>query len=288
MRILKPTLLLIVVILLPFMALSAQTGQKNASRVIEMIIGHTDVASIPNTVDVIKTGDPLTPVTGIVTTMFATMDVLKKAVAMKCNLIIVHEPLFYNHLDETAQFDKSSVYLEKRRFIDENKLVIFRFHDYIHSMQPDGINYGMTLKLGWEKYANGPNYNRYIIPETTLKDLLGKLKNAFPGNTFNVVGDPALKLTKVAFAAGAPGSAAHFRLLDDDNVELVLAGEVPQWETYEYARDAVIQGKKKAIIFMGHVTSEESGMDYCATWLKKFLEDIPVTFIPVGPSYWTY
>lgn len=146
----------------------------------------------------------------------------------------------------------------------------------------------MTLKLGWQKYVTDNYSSRYVIPGTTLNDLLPYLKNIFPGNAFNVVDDPSLKLTKVAFSAGAPGSSAHFRLLDDDNVELVLAGEVPQWETYEYARDAVSQGRKKAIIFLGHVTSEEPGMEYCAIWLKGFIKDIPVHFVPAGQSYRTY
>jgi putative NIF3 family GTP cyclohydrolase 1 type 2 len=270
-------------------SVNCQTNQNpTASRVIDTIIRHTGAPAIPNTVDVIKAGDPSTPVKGIVTTMFATMEVLRKAVEMNCNLIIAHEPLFYNHLDATTQFQNDPVYLEKKRFIDENKLVIWRFHDYIHSMKPDGISYGMAIKLGWLKYTDGKVVERYTIPETTLKELLHTLKNVFPGNAFNVIGNPDLKVRKIAFAAGAPGSAFHFRLLEDDNVDVVLAGEVPQWETYEYARDAVSQGRKKAIIFLGHVTSEESGMEYCAQWLKGFINDIPIYFIRSGPSYWTY
>jgi putative NIF3 family GTP cyclohydrolase 1 type 2 len=77
-------------------------------------------------------------------------------------------------------------------------------------------------------------------------------------------------------------------LLEDQSVDVVLAGEVPQWETYEYVRDAVSQNRKKAIVFLGHITSEEPGMEYCAEWLKGFLKDIPVNFVASGPSYWTY
>ncbi len=259
-----------------------------ASQVIETIISHTGTPAIPNTVDVIKAGDPSTPVKGIITTMFATMDVLRKAVEMNCNLIIAHEPLFYNHLDATAQFQDDPVYLEKKRFIDENRLVIWRFHDYIHSLNPDPINYGMALKLGWLKYTDGKEVDRYTIPETTLKELLQTLKKVFPGNAFNVVGNPDLKVSKIVFAAGAPGSAYHYRLLKDKNVDVVLAGEVQQWETYEYMRDAVSQGRKKAIIFLGHVTSEEPGMEYCVQWLKGFINNIPINFVKSGPSYWTF
>lgn len=97
-----------------------------ASQVIASIIKNTGSALIPNTVDVIKEGDPETIVTGIVTCMFATMDVLKQSVAKNCNLIIVHEPLYYNHTDETKQFQNDQVFLEKRGFITDNKLVILK------------------------------------------------------------------------------------------------------------------------------------------------------------------
>jgi putative NIF3 family GTP cyclohydrolase 1 type 2 len=263
-------------------------GKSSADRVIAEIIKKTGSAQIPNTVDVIKEGDPATEIKGIVTTMFATMDVLKQAAAKNCNLIIVHEPLYYNHRDETTQFQNDPVFLEKQRFIKENKLVIWRFHDYIHRMQPDGIMSGMVTKLGWKNYVVNGHLDQYVLPETTLNGLLKNLKQVFPKNSFYVVGNPEMKLSKVRFAAGAPGSASHIRLLEDINVDVVLAGESPQWETYEYARDAVAQGRNKAIIFLGHIASEEAGMEFCAGWLKGFIKDIPVHFVESGPSYWSY
>ena len=63
---------------------------------------------------------------------------------------------------------------------------------------------------------------------------------------------------------------------------LLLAGEAQQWETYEYMRDAVDQGRNKAIIFLGHINSEEAGMDYCSLWLKSFIKNVPVYFVECG------
>ncbi len=267
--------------------LSGQTPKAvTAQDVIDLIIKQVGIDPIPNTVDVIKAGDPSTPLTGIATTMFATMDVLKKAVALNCNLIICHEPVFYNHRDDTKAFMNDPVYLEKQKYIDDNKLVIWRFHDYIHSLKPDAIDYGMALKLGWLKYTDGVTVERFVLPETTLKELVQSLRKVFPENTFHVIGNPEMKITKAAFSAGAPGSAVHYTMLKDNDV--VIAGETVQWETYEYVRDAVQQGRNKAIIFLGHVTSEEPGMEYCAEWLKGFVKDIPVKFVESGPSYKTY
>jgi putative NIF3 family GTP cyclohydrolase 1 type 2 len=259
-----------------------------ASQVIKKIIEKTGAGIIPGTVDIIKEGNPETPVTGIVTTMFGTMKVLRKAVEMNCNLIIVHEPLYYNHLDETKQFRNDPVFLEKQKFIIDHNLVIWRFHDYIHSIRPDGIITGMVNKLGWKDYAVNDQSDRYILPETTLDGLLQMLKKVFPGNAFYVVGDPKMKLTRVRLAPGAPGSSYQIKLLESDDTDVVIAGEVPQWETYEYMRDAVDQGRKKAIIFLGHINSEEAGMDYCAVWLQSFIKDIPIHFVESGSSFWSY
>jgi putative NIF3 family GTP cyclohydrolase 1 type 2 len=207
---------------------------------------------------------------------------------LNCNLIITHEPVFYNHRDETAQFKNDPVFLEKKKYIDEHGLVIWRFHDYIHRMKPDGINYGMALKMGLQKYLVSGTDNRFIIPETTLEGLIMDLKKVFPGNAFNVIGNPRMKVSKVTFSAGAPGSSVHFAMLRDPETDVVIAGEVPQWETYEYVRDAVLQGKNKAIIFLGHIPSEEAGMEFAAGWIRSFIKDIPVHFVECGSSYTTY
>jgi putative NIF3 family GTP cyclohydrolase 1 type 2 len=260
----------------------------SAGKVIGMIIHNTGSPTIPNTVDIIKEGDPETIVTGIVTSMFGTMDILRKAVEMKCNLIIVHEPLYYNHLDETEQFRNDPVFLEKKRYINDHKLVVWRFHDYIHSMHPDGIESGMVNKFGWRDFTVKGHLDQFELPETTLKGLLSYLKQIFPKNAFYVIGNPEMKVTKVKLAPGAPGSQTHIRLLEQDDTEVLIAGESPQWETYEYMRDAVSQGRKKAVIFLGHIASEEAGMDYCAQWLKGFIKDVPVSYVESGPSYWSY
>ena len=271
-----------------FSVLNGQNSHANAEQVIAAIIKNTSSQVIPNTVDVIKEGDPKTEVTGIVTCMFATMDVLKQAVDKHCNLIVVHEPLYYNHLDETNMFQNDPVFLEKKQYIADNKLVIWRFHDYIHFMKPDGIETGMVNKLGWKNFEVKGSTNQFIIPETSLSDLLKSLKKVFPKNAFYVIGNPDLRVKNVRFAEGAPGSARHIKLLEDNNVDVVLAGEAQQWETYEYMRDAVDQGRKKAIVFLGHINSEEAGMDYCCTWLKSFIHDVPVYFVESGPSFWSY
>jgi putative NIF3 family GTP cyclohydrolase 1 type 2 len=102
-----------------------------------------------------------------------------------------------------------------------------------------------------------------------------------------VVGDPDLKVTKVGFSPGAAGSQREIRALEQDDVQVLMVGETREWETVEYAADAMSEGRKKALIVIGHIPSEQPGMDECARWLKGFVKDVPVEFVPAKQPFWT-
>ncbi|HTZ32681.1 MAG TPA: hypothetical protein VMH31_09500, partial [Methylomirabilota bacterium] len=64
-------------------------------------------------------------------------------------------------------------------------------------------------------------------------------------------------------------------------------GETREWETVEYAADAATQGRKKALIVIGHIPSEQAGMEECTRWLKGFVKDVPVEFVGAKEPWWT-
>ncbi len=102
-----------------------------------------------------------------------------------------------------------------------------------------------------------------------------------------MVGAPDMKVTGIAFLPGASGADKQIEALERPDVQVLVAGESREWETVEYVRDASTQGKKKALILLGHVPSEEAGMKYCAEWLKTFLHGVPIEFVPAGEPFWT-
>jgi hypothetical protein len=76
--------------------------------------------------------------------------------------------------------------------------VVWRFHEHWHARKPDGIQTGMVHVLGWEKFQNASNSGLFVIPETTLADLASDIKRRLGIRTHRVVGDPAMRLTKLA------------------------------------------------------------------------------------------
>jgi putative NIF3 family GTP cyclohydrolase 1 type 2 len=70
-------------------------------------------------------------------------------------------------------------------------------------------------------------------------------------------------------------------------VDVLVVGETREWELVEYAQDAISSGQKKGLIVLGHVVSEQSGMKLCAEWLKGFIKEVPIEFIPAPEPFWS-
>ena len=64
--------------------------------------------------------------------MMATLDVLQRAAAAGHNLVITHEPTFFDHLDPTEGLvrENNPVTAAKLKFIADNSPAVWRFHDY--------------------------------------------------------------------------------------------------------------------------------------------------------------
>src|SRR3954463_5792294 len=116
---------------------------------IQKKLAERGIAWRTETVDTFKAGSPDAGIRGIATTGMATFDVLRRSAAANRNFVITHEPTFYNHTDQTADLEKDPTYQAKQRFIKEHNLVIFRFHDHAHALQPDPLVAGSARMLGW-------------------------------------------------------------------------------------------------------------------------------------------
>jgi putative NIF3 family GTP cyclohydrolase 1 type 2 len=261
-----------------------------ARQVIQRIQSHVGIPWRSETVDTFKAGNPDTVVTGIAVTMMATLDVLQRAAAGGSNLIITHEPTFYSHLDKSddlPQGESDAVLAAKRAFIEKRGLVIWRFHDHWHARKPDGIEVGMVHALDWEKFQDPVNEHLFTLPEISLERLATEIKNRLAMRTMRVVGNPEMRVTRVALSPGAAGFGKETRALEMPDVQVLVIGETREWETVEYVADAVTEGKNKALIILGHIPSEQAGMEECARWLRGFVGEVPVTFVPAAEPFWS-
>jgi putative NIF3 family GTP cyclohydrolase 1 type 2 len=241
---------------------------------------------VPDTVDTLKAGDPSTPVTGIATTFMDTMAVLREANRRGLNLVISHEPTFYNHRDDTKFFADDPVFKEKLAFIEQHHMVVYRLHDEIHGTKPDDFETALLDAMGWQKYVTGDDIFHATIPPVSLGTLAKQLQEKLRANTLRVVGDSSMMVHRVVIVPGAAGLETQVSALRSDDVDLEIAGESAEWEGVEYVRDASTQGRHKALILLGHEISEEPGMVKCAEDLRQVFPGVKVEHIAAGNPLW--
>ena len=265
----------------PFKSYASPYKKWTVGEIIDLFLKEINGAPFAKTVDTLKSGSRDNEVTGIVTTMFATIPVIRKAIEAKSNFIIAHEPAFYNHLDETNWLKDDKVYQYKAALLKDNNITVWRNHDYIHSHEPDGVMNGVIERLGWQKYANKDE--RLIeIPQTTLNKLIADCKRNLGISNVRYIGDLSEKCSKVLLLPGAWGGQNQISNTSKENPDVVIVGELSEWETAEYVRDARAAGNKLSLIILGHADSEEPGSKFMADWLKKNLPGMKVTEIPAG------
>ncbi len=257
------------------------------NQVIERILSEVPGGKLTDTVDTIKSGSGDAPVTGIVTSMFATVAVIKAAAKIKANFIITHEPSFYNHLDDANWVENNIVVREKKELLEKNQITVWRFHDHWHRMKPDGILHGVLWKTEWLTY-NTKEENVFQLPAQPLIEIVRHLKDTLHIPHLRYIGDPSATCSIIALMPGAAGGQRQVQTIIANKADLIIVGESPEWETAEYVRDARALGKQLSMIVLGHGFSEEPGMEWLVQWLQPRLPGIRVNFISAGEPYtWT-
>ncbi|MDF2431956.1 MAG: hypothetical protein JWP44_1587 [Mucilaginibacter sp.] len=254
-------------------------------QIMDMFIKEVPGGVLTNTVDTLKAGNRDIKVTGIVTTMFATVAVIRKAISAGANFIMAHEPTFYNHADDTTWLQNDDVYQYKADLLKQHNIAVWRNHDYIHHLVPDGVTTGVLAQLVWQKYADQNALNIITLPSaTSLKNLIGHVKTRLNIEKVRYVGDPEQECTRVLLMPGAAGGRRQIESIAKVKPDVVICGEIQEWETAEYVRDARAKGNNLSLVLLGHIASEEPGSEFMRTWLSQKFPAIKTVHIPCGNS----
>lgn len=274
-----------------------------AGDIIERIRQNVGVDWQDQTVDALKAGAASTRVTGVATTALATMAVLQQAVKAGANFVVTAEPTFFSRGDAPAPPagrgrgagpgasggppppPPDPVFAAKVEFIERNNLAVFRLSDHWRARTPDPMVSGLAGALGWSIHQGAGDPRRVDVPPTTLEALVGHLQRTLQvRGGIRVVGDREVRVQRVGLLPGNTPLQAALEILPD--VDVIVAGEVREWESVEYARDAIASGARKGLVLVGRVVSEAPGMGVCADWLRTFVPEVPVQHISVGDPYW--
>lgn len=235
--------------------------------------------------DTFKVGNPDSTVKGIATIVMTTFDMLKRANLAGLNMVITHEDTFWNDRDDTQDLTGNPLYKLKIEYVLKNDMIVWRIHDHMHAMTPDFTVVGSLRSVGVKGGENATMRPRiFTIPETTLGEFAAQVKRLTGSRAFRCVGDPKARVSKILLG---PGYATPRMTAEAD---VVIGGEQQEadgaFDNVEYVRDAASLGMTKGVIMLGHVVSEQPGMEDFANWMRTFVHDVPIKFVPAEEPYW--
>lgn len=273
---------------------------------------HPDLGEDYHGCDEVKFGDCSQECTGIVSALVPTVDVIRRTVELKANLLYVHEPVSYLTPDwpEWKADYKCRIYDEKLKLLKENKIVLVRDHDHMHAHKPDSIFTGVLKYLGWMEYLTEEQkipfgYTVCFPKAKKLREINQELIEKIGMQGLRFIGNPEAELKKIAFTGHIYPDAfipQHFnedgswsdyateiiREMEQDGVECIIPGEVIEWTVLSYIRDGISLGKNLACINPGHFNWEELGARYAKDWLMELTENkVSVFYVPTG-DMWKY
>jgi putative NIF3 family GTP cyclohydrolase 1 type 2 len=252
--------------------------------VMNIILKEIPGAPFANTVDTIKSGSASNKVSGIVTTMFATVKVIEETARLNANFIIAHEPTFYNHEDDINFVVNNEIVKEKQALLQKNNITVWRFHDGWHAYKPDGILHGVLKNTNWLPYYE-PGKRVIKIPAMSFQNLIIHLKSSLKIEHLRAIGNMDQLCERIAIIPGAAGGETQTGIVEKEKPDVLIVGELREWETAEYIRDGQLLGAKTSLIVLGHSQSEEPGMEWLVDWLQPKIPGLKITHIASGNSF---
>jgi putative NIF3 family GTP cyclohydrolase 1 type 2 len=275
-----------------------------AGDIIKRIRDHVGASWLAPTSEGFECGSESVTVNGIVTAWTPTIDAINKAVSLKANFMISVEPPYWHEFGSIKTevsygrptpeaLNANPVYQSKKKLIDSNNLVIWRFNENFKALPDNPRLNALAASLHWKgredaaatKKLAGIQAGVYAIPETSFLNLAKQAKDLVGAKALRAVGDPKASIRRVALLPGYMTNERMMAMVHDRNVDVVISGDACQWESFEYAEDWIDASWGKGLILLGQAASESPGGKEMANWLQSFIKDVPVTGFACGELY---
>ncbi len=231
--------------------------------------------------DSVKAGCPEKEARRVAVCFIATKEVVRQAVEWGTDVLITHEPTYYNHSDQVMEDELSAA---KARLVEESGLAVLRLHDHMHRADTDLIHKGFMEALGIPYSMPRKNF-------VTLKDAMTpveialKIKEKLGLKCVRLAGNPDFKTSALALSLGECSTDDACERLKTKQAELIICGEVCEWRVCEYVRDAALFGLPMAVLVLGHEGSERDGMKYLSALLADKHQELSVRYFESEEVY---
>jgi putative NIF3 family GTP cyclohydrolase 1 type 2 len=252
-------------------------------------------------------------VTGAAVAWSPTLDVLKRATAAACNLLLTKAPLYWSEgqpgpsgAAPAARFlegsaggtpfsavEPSALYRQKREFVTTNGLNVFRVTQNWNG--PEGLPLrGLLDALQWKAQttivadsAAAPLARTAIVSltGTPLRQLAEQAKQRTGARCIRVIGDSGARIARAAVHPGYLTVPAIQGILSNPGIDLVVTGEACEWEAFPYAQDWIDTGQGKGFMMLGLAVSSDASARAFADWVRATVAPLRVEHLAAGDPF---
>jgi len=269
-------------------------------------------------------GEPMSPVEGAVVCYAPTVDILRRAVAEKRNLIISREHPFFVHgglhhaylaeglvsvdpmlalgpggtdrdLIPVGSLEGDPVVAAKRQLVFDGRLVVYRQGAAWDTFRPAAQSAALARKLGMsvppvQESARRRGVVCDLVDAASVAELAHAARGIL-GCTPRVVGDEELVVRRVAVLAGETDPVESLsELLSDPSIDAIITGAGGILDEVDggvsYFQDLRGTGRSIALIALGFGPSHEPGVNEMADWIREAVPGLDVEYWPSGDPSW--
>ncbi len=237
-----------------------------------------------NTVDRVIVGEANKEVDRCLVTWMPSFAALRAMVERNVELLICHEPVFWNHRDDRPENTPQAV--DKLSFIKEHDLVVLRNHDCWDRWPDIGIPWAWAKFLGLSDKpavigANGYQH-RYDIEPVSLDDFARKVAQRcepIGEPMVQVTGDGLMQVSKIGIGTGC-GCDINAYLEMGCDCSIVCDDGSCYWAGIQMAEDL-----GHPVIRVNHGTSEEAGMVTLTRYINENIKGLRAEHLPHGSTF---
>lgn len=254
----------------------------------EYLLSNSPWVDRERTVDTVKAGDPTRPVRRAAVCWYPSVWDLRAAIAAGCDLLITHEPTFWEHGPEEVYWRDKGPGIEKSRLLAESGLVVLRAHDTWDNWPELGIrdSWARFLQLGrlLREGSDSRWTALYEVPEQTLADFASHVARRVAElgeEGVQVMGDRARTVRSAAVGVGCYVPDLEMVEAGADVLVCCFDG-ASYWSHRERCFEA-----GAAIVTVEHGSSEMPGLAALRDHLAEVFPSVEFLSLAEHPRTWT-
>lgn len=266
------------------------------SEILERVQGALSTGAEQPHFEGLVAGDGDKDVRRIATCFSPSVNVLRRASAAGCDLVIADGHPYYTYDNTRVQQTRledvlpTPVGLAKKQLVEMLGMAIARYPTAYGSKFPSGAAMALANEWGFPGAAAPDENADFVIADIATEPFEAfarRLAQEKGCTGIRLIGAADLPVNRVAIGTGMLAPTVLGRMLADPMVDAVIGGEVVEWEGGPYFEDVIASGRNAGLILTGFAMSREPMTRALARLVREVMPGVEVVELMDSDPVWT-